>query len=84
MDQPGAPSADWIVAMQPGDPPAGRLSPALLGHYDLSGSLLGYAANPTLIARMQAIGFAEWRALSNPDVFRIVDGRPERVWAQEV
>lgn len=61
MDQPGAPAADWVVAMRAGDPPAGRLSPALLGHYDLSGSLLGYAANPALIARMRAIGFAEWR-----------------------
>jgi 2,3-bisphosphoglycerate-dependent phosphoglycerate mutase len=26
-------------------------------------------------------GFAEWRALTNPDVFRIVDGRPERIWS---
>ena len=59
MDPP--PAADWIVAVQPSDPPAGRLSPALLGHYDLSGALLGYAANPPLIDRMRAIGFSEWR-----------------------
>jgi len=25
-------------------------------------------------------GFAEWRAMTNPDVFRIVEGRPERIW----
>lgn len=61
VDLPSPPAADWVVAVQPGDPPAGRLSPALLGHYDLSGSLLGYAANAPLIERMRAIGFTEWR-----------------------
>ncbi|HEX8110337.1 MAG TPA: hypothetical protein VF516_21545, partial [Kofleriaceae bacterium] len=61
MDQPSPPAADWVIAVQPDSPPAGRLSPALLGHYDLSGSLLGYAANAPLIDRMQAIGFSEWR-----------------------
>jgi 2,3-bisphosphoglycerate-dependent phosphoglycerate mutase len=26
-------------------------------------------------------GFEEWRAMTNPDVFRIVDGRAERIWS---
>ena len=26
-------------------------------------------------------GFEEWRAMTNPDVFRIVAGRPERIWS---
>jgi 2,3-bisphosphoglycerate-dependent phosphoglycerate mutase len=26
-------------------------------------------------------GFDEWRAMTNPDVFRIVAGRPERIWS---
>jgi 2,3-bisphosphoglycerate-dependent phosphoglycerate mutase len=26
-------------------------------------------------------GVEEWRAMTNPDVFRIVDGRPERIWS---
>ncbi|HEY3112024.1 MAG TPA: histidine phosphatase family protein [Chloroflexota bacterium] len=26
-------------------------------------------------------GFAEWRAMTNPDVFRIVAGQPERIWS---
>jgi len=26
-------------------------------------------------------GFAEWRAMTNPDVFRIVAGRPGRIWS---
>jgi hypothetical protein len=60
-DQAVAPAADWVLAVQPDRPAAGQLSPALLGHYDLSGSLLGYGANATLIERMTAIGFAEWR-----------------------
>jgi len=28
-------------------------------------------------------GFAEWQAMSNPDVFRIEAGRSERIWRQE-
>ena len=56
-----APVADWVLGIAPDGPAAGRLSPALLGHYDLSGSLLGYGANAALVERMTAIGFAEWR-----------------------
>ena len=26
-------------------------------------------------------GFDEWRAMTNPDVFRIAAGRPERIWS---
>jgi 2,3-bisphosphoglycerate-dependent phosphoglycerate mutase len=29
-------------------------------------------------------GFAEWQAMTNPDVFRIVAGRPERIWSHGV
>src|SRR4051812_27182122 len=60
-DQAVAPAADWVLAVAPERPAAGQLSPALLGHYDLSGSLLDYRGNATLIDRMKAIGFTEWR-----------------------
>ncbi|HEX4417230.1 MAG TPA: hypothetical protein VH165_04985 [Kofleriaceae bacterium] len=60
-DQQIAPAADWVLAVQPDAPPAGALPATLLGHYDLSGALYNYAGNTTLIDRMKAIGFAEWR-----------------------
>ncbi|MEO7730769.1 MAG: hypothetical protein ABIY55_07350, partial [Kofleriaceae bacterium] len=60
-DQQVVPAADWVLAISPLGPSAGQLSRALLGHYDLSGSLLDYRANPTLIDRMKAIGLSEWR-----------------------
>ena len=55
-----APAADWVIQVDP-SAPAGHLSPALLGQYDLSGRLFDYAGNAALVARMKAIGFAEWR-----------------------
>jgi hypothetical protein len=60
-DQQVVPPADWVLAIAPLGPSAGQLSPALLGHYDLSGSLFGYGSNRTLVDRMKAIGFTEWR-----------------------
>ena len=55
-----APAPDWVIQVDP-SAPAGHLSPALLGQYDLSGKLFDYAGNAALVARMKAIGFAEWR-----------------------
>ena len=53
-------SADWIVAVDPSSP--GRaLSPALLGHYDLSGALYRFDAVAGLVDAMKSVGFAEWR-----------------------
>ncbi|HJZ84334.1 MAG TPA: hypothetical protein VKN99_04145 [Polyangia bacterium] len=54
------PHADWVVAIDPSGP-AFALSPALLGHYDLSGALFHYDQVPGLVAAMQSVGFAEWR-----------------------
>lgn len=51
---------EWPVAVD-ARAPAGRLLPALLGHYDLSGSLYGYDQKAPAIARMKALGFPEWR-----------------------
>ncbi|MEM7412863.1 MAG: hypothetical protein AAF430_21705 [Myxococcota bacterium] len=53
-------AADWEISLDPAAP-LEALSPALLGHYDLSGALYDYAGQPGLPARMQAIGFSEWR-----------------------
>ncbi|HET9625339.1 MAG TPA: hypothetical protein VFP84_28420 [Kofleriaceae bacterium] len=60
-DAPGDLTADWVVSLPAGAPAAGRLSPRLLGHYDLSGALLDYTHNTPLRTQMSAIGFAEWR-----------------------
>ncbi len=48
---------DWVVALGAPSP----LSPALLGHYELSGALFHYDQNAALKDAMQALGFAEWR-----------------------
>ena len=56
-----AAAADWPIAIDPSGSAAGALSPALLGHYDLSGSLFDYGSNAALVARMHDIGFADWR-----------------------
>jgi hypothetical protein len=60
----GSPDAqvavDWAIAVDPAVA-AGPVSPALLGHYDLSGSLFDYRSNQALQDRMRAVGFAEWR-----------------------
>jgi hypothetical protein len=56
----GPPAADWVLAVEP-SAPTGKLNAALLGHYDLSGSLYAYDQVPGLAAAMQAVGFSEWR-----------------------
>ena len=56
----GSAAADWVVAVD-ASASAGHLDPALLGHYDLSGSLFDYGSNASLVSRMKAIGFSDWR-----------------------
>src|SRR5438128_12002845 len=55
---PDAPPADWTIDI---GADAAALSPALLGHYDLSGSLYQYGTVPGLRDAMAKVGFAEWR-----------------------
>lgn len=56
----GAESVDWVLRFDRATP--GRtLSPALLGQYDLSGTLFSYDKVPGLIGAMKAAGMAEWR-----------------------
>jgi hypothetical protein len=55
------PAADWIIAIDPSASPAGKLSPGLLGHYELSGSLFHYDTNALLKSAMQGVGFTDWR-----------------------
>jgi hypothetical protein len=57
---------DWLLVVDPAARPAGPLSPALLGHYDLSGKLYDYDRLPALNAlltagRSRAPLFNEWR-----------------------
>lgn len=56
----GDAGADWVLAVDPAAP-RGLVTPALLGHYDLSGSLYDYPANAVAVERLKALGFAEWR-----------------------
>lgn len=60
-DGPISPAADWIFSIDPTAPAAGKLSPGLLGHYDLSGSLFHYDTNAALKSSMQGVGFTDWR-----------------------
>src|SRR5690349_16945421 len=59
-EPPPPPPADWIVGIDPATT-ANHVSPALLGQYDLSGSLLYYQSNAAAVDAMKAIGFPEWR-----------------------
>jgi hypothetical protein len=54
------PPPDWVIAVDSavGGKPISR---GLLGHYDLSGSLYTYDQVPTLVPKMQAAGFSDWR-----------------------
>lgn len=54
------PIADWVVVLDP-SAEGENLTPALLGHYDLSGALYRYNEVPGLVEAMAAAGFAEWR-----------------------
>ena len=54
-------AADWTIALTPGGPPAGKVSSALLGQYDLSGALLAYDTIAGLPAAMKAVGMKDWR-----------------------
>jgi len=51
---------DWTIALST-SAPAGQLSPALLGQYDLSGALFHYDQVPGLASAMAGAGFGEWR-----------------------
>ena len=51
--------ADW--ALHVGAPPAGKVTTALLGHYDLSGALFHYDQVPGLVGLMKTAGMANWR-----------------------
>lgn len=58
---PDAPlTADWVIALDP-TAPAGKINPALLGQYDLSGALFRFDQVQGLAAAMKAIGFSDWR-----------------------
>ena len=54
---------------------AGAASTVLACHGNLSTLILRHFDGRS--------GFAEWRAMTNPDVFRIEAGRPERIWKEE-
>jgi hypothetical protein len=58
--QPAAAAVDWALTFDPASP-AGKLAPALLGQYDLSGALFHYDHVRRLPRLMRAAGFAEWR-----------------------
>ena len=59
-DDVTVPTPTWTVAVDTSTP--GRtLSPALLGHYDLAGSLWHYDQVPGLVSAMHAVGLPEWR-----------------------
>jgi hypothetical protein len=53
--------ADWVIPVSTQAVADGVVTNALLGHYDLSGSLFRYDQVPNLAAQMKAIGFSEWR-----------------------
>jgi hypothetical protein len=59
-EPPPPPPADWVVGIDPATM-ANHVAPALLGQYDLSGSLLHYQSNTSAVDAMKAIGFPEWR-----------------------
>jgi 2,3-bisphosphoglycerate-dependent phosphoglycerate mutase len=61
---------------------AGAIEDAL-AHGARATVLAGHGNLSTLILRHfdGRAGFEEWRAMTNPDVFRIVAGRPERIWS---
>jgi hypothetical protein len=52
--------AQWVADVDPAGP-GEPLSPALLGHYDLSGSLFAYDQVPGLAGALAPAGFAGWR-----------------------
>lgn len=55
-------TADWVIDLDTTGTGAGApLSPALLGHYDLSGELFAYDQEPGLVAMMTAVSFSDWR-----------------------
>ena len=54
------PPVDWFIDVSP-SAPGEPLSPALLGHYDLSGELFSYDQEPGLSSAMKAVGFSDWR-----------------------
>lgn len=55
-------AADWTLTFDPSAAPnAGSLDPALLGQYELSGSLFHFDQVSSLPPLMKAAGFAEWR-----------------------
>ena len=56
-------AADWTIRLDPARR-GGRLDPALLGHYDLSGALLRYDQVPGLAEALRPAGLAEWRVSS--------------------
>lgn len=52
--------ADWVLSVDPATP-AGDVSPALLGHYDLSGALYDYPSHTQAVEGLRAMGLTEWR-----------------------
>src|SRR5258706_16188012 len=54
------PTADWVLDLD-GAKTAGKLNPALLGQYDLSGALFAFDKVPGLVPAMKSAGLAEWR-----------------------
>jgi hypothetical protein len=53
-------AVDWPIALD-GTTGSRPLSPALLGHYDLSGALYAYDQVPGLAAALAPAGFHDWR-----------------------
>ncbi len=52
--------ATWTIGVD-GAHPGSVVSPAILGHYDLAGSLWQYDKVPGLVAAMKTVSFPEWR-----------------------
>lgn len=51
---------DWEIKLDPGAPTE-PLSPALLGHYGVSGDLLSHDQEAELAPAMSSVGFSDWR-----------------------
>lgn len=56
----GPATADWVVSLD-GTAAARKVSPALLGHYDLSGALYRYDQKAGLASALLPAGVRDWR-----------------------
>ena len=55
----GSTSVDWVITLEGAT--ASPMPPALLGQYDISGSLFAYDQRAELVSKLEGAGFSEWR-----------------------